>query len=119
MKKSYVDYYLRRGATIGGCNATCITEDDIVIEPAVELSLYPNPSEGIFNVEVKNLEKDATVLLYNIYGRIIQRKYIRVRYGQNKVQMGYHRLREGAYIVKVLTDGNIFTKTMLIQRSQH
>jgi hypothetical protein len=119
VKKSYVDYYLRRGATIGGCNATCITEDDIVIEPAVELSLYPNPSEGIFNVEVKNLEKDATVLLYNIYGRIIQRKYIRVRYGQNKVRMGYYRLREGAYIVKVLTDGNIFTKTMLIQRSQH
>ena len=119
VKKSYVKYYLKRGATLGGCNATCVNEDDIVIEPVVELSLYPNPSSGIFNVEVKNLQKDATVLLYNMYGRVIQRKYIRVRYGQNKVQMGYHRLREGAYIVKVLTDGNIFTKTMLIQRTRH
>ena len=32
--------------------------------------------------------------------------------------MGYNRLRQGAYLLKVLTNGQVYTKTILIQRSQ-
>ena len=111
----YVNYYISCGATLGSCNSTCITEDDVVEEPSLELSLYPNPSCGVFYAKIKNLQENATVVLYNMYGRVIQRKYIHcVRNGENKVLMGSYYLRPGSYIVKVYTDGHVLTETMIV-----
>ncbi|QNM86812.1 VCBS repeat-containing protein [Polaribacter pectinis] len=119
VSKNSVRAHLWHGDKLGSCNATCISEGDVVVTPNVEVSLYPNPSSGVFNVKVENLEKDATVYLYNIYGRIIQKRYIRARSGENKVVMGSYRLKQGAYVVKVITDGTVYTQTILIERSRY
>ena len=106
--------------TLGACNATCVTEEIEVVEPTLELSLYPNPSCGVFYAKIKNLQENATVVLYNMQGIEIQRKYIQcVRDGENKVLMGSYSLRPGSYIVKVFTDGKVLTETMIVTSSNH
>ena len=107
------------GDTLGSCDAECVTEedyDDQEIVPTV--SAYPNPSNGVFKVKLENFSNRATVALYNIYGRLIQYKRVNCTSNEVQVTMGSRRLKQGAYVIKVVSQNNTYTETVLIERRQ-
>jgi hypothetical protein len=119
VSKYAVRAHLRHGDTLGSCNAICLTAEDIVEEdPIVSvIGIYPNPSTGMFNVKLENFAHGSLrVTLHDFYGRTIQYKNVRVNSDEENVTMGSRRLRNGTYILKVMSNGELFTKTVIVDR---
>ncbi|WP_299017616.1 T9SS type A sorting domain-containing protein, partial [uncultured Polaribacter sp.] len=118
VNKRAVKSFLRRGYTLGASNATCKTNEDVFEQPVKinTVTVFPNPSKGIFNVKLKNLEGSAHIKLFNMQGRLIQYRYIRNVRSQSRVTMGNYRLRDGVYAVKVITNGTTYTENIIIKK---
>ncbi|RXR20586.1 T9SS type A sorting domain-containing protein [Flavobacterium amnicola] len=70
------------------------------------LKIYPNPSNGIFNI---NIDTNATIEIYDLIGKQIASKKIEV--GTSQLDMGNYS--SGIYLLKVTTENNQ-SKTMKI-----
>ncbi|MCL7754272.1 T9SS type A sorting domain-containing protein [Polaribacter sp. Z022] len=119
VSKNAVKGHLKHGDVLGGCEATCATEVYVEPEPVTDVNIYPNPSTGYFKVKLENFENKAEVLLYNLHGRLLQRRYVRDCRREQSVTMGSRWLREGIYVVKIRTGGEIFTGRVVIERSHY
>jgi hypothetical protein len=117
VSRNAVKGHLKHGDVLGGCEATCATEVYVEPEIVTDVNIYPNPSTGYFYVKLENFENKAVVLLYTIQGRLIEYKYVKDCKKQDKVKMGSSRLREGIYVVKIRTGGEVFTGSVIIERS--
>ena len=121
VSKHAVQAHLWHGDVLGGCEATCITGEEIddVVEIVPTISAYPNPSSGVFKVKLENFEHSATVSLYNIYGWVIEHKRVNCNSNEVEVTLGNSRLKNGAYIIKVISNNTVYTKTMIVERGRH
>lgn len=64
------------------------------------LTLYPNPSDGRFNIDLGKEYSDVTVQISNVFGQVISlKRYVSIRTIENEIN--YSR---GIYFVKVNTD---------------
>lgn len=72
-----------------------------------EFKIYPNPSKGIFNIE---LNEDAEITIFDIHGRTVYN-------GTKKagVSVMQQDLSSGTYIVQVKTDTSMTTKKLIIE----
>ncbi len=86
---------------LGACgtsakNATAITS-------ALDLHIYPNPTEGILNVQIhSDIDADIQIVLTDIQGRIIDVRSDYVVNGVTEAQFDLSAYASGVYIVKVI-----------------
>ena len=73
------------------------------------LNIYPNPSEGFIAVELEGLQK---VMVYNALGQILLSK----ESDGNPMQLDLSRFEDGFYIVRVVTQTAILTRTFVLSR---
>ena len=73
-------------------NTTEVTEDIIKV--------YPNPSQGIFYVQIPADNKDAEILINDVSGRIIDRKIITENDG-TPIQFNLGNVPSGMYFVQI------------------
>ena len=78
------------------------TEDNI----EMPIHVYPNPSNGIFNVEGEGILKIEVV---NIYGQVVLSKDDK----NTKLQVNLNEMATGAYLLRVVTDGRIVTHKLI------
>jgi hypothetical protein len=67
------------------------------------LSVFPNPSNGIFNLESLNEYKDAIISVYTMDGRLIFEKTDTIK---SPKQFDLSSLTEGTYIIKLQPSGS-------------
>jgi hypothetical protein len=60
------------------------------------LSIYPNPNNGVFNIEIKDIGK-TTIEIYNISGQLILQKSL----NQNISKISLSNYPKGMYFIKV------------------
>ncbi len=92
-------------------NASCPTGiNEIYLKDFI--SIYPNPSEGIFNLEIKTLTAlDITIEIRNVVGSIVCGKSFDNLIADNLIPIDIARFGKGMYIVKVKKgDDYIFKK---------
>ncbi len=77
------------------------------------ISLYPNPSAGILNIELKTKEEAAEVNIMNYIGEEVFRTSNLV---PRTSQIDISSLPEGIYFVKIKTTEGIVTKKIVVQR---
>lgn len=118
VSKRAVKGHLKHGDRLGSCEATCKTTEDPIIEPIISLiDIYPNPSIGSFKINLENFEGSSVyVTLHDFYGRTIQYKKVKLKHGKGKLKMGKRNLRLGTYIVKVVANGIVYTKKVIIEK---
>ncbi|QRR02572.1 T9SS type A sorting domain-containing protein [Dyadobacter sandarakinus] len=81
-------------------------ENDVVI--------YPNPSQSSFvYIESRDNIRDATITLYDIFGRVI--KYIPSRLINSRFEVDVSNLPTGKYIIRVTGQGQSLTKQIVIR----
>ncbi|MES2617420.1 MAG: PKD domain-containing protein [Bacteroidota bacterium] len=102
-----------------GCECTqtkCVTlATDINAVNNIEqlISIYPNPTQGIFNVTVNgNMHESVTVYVYNAVGAIVKT----VTVNSNSISIDLSELSNGIYVVKVLTDNKITTQNIVLNK---
>lgn len=74
-----------------------------------KMDIYPNPSTGIINI---NNVEGSTVLVYNVLGEIVSS--IENANQFNIVDLSAYT--NGTYVVKVLTNDNVITKKIVLNR---
>ena len=89
---------------------------DDVGELDEELNIYPNPNNGVFDIEMSgNIDFDAQLQIYDIMGRKIlnQKMNAGLDYAEAKVELT--SIPAGHYIVKVITKNGVYTKEFVKQ----
>ncbi len=81
-------------------------------ENAQRALVYPNPSQGIFQIELQNFNADAGLLeLYNVQGEKIHS----TANPGSAVQIDLSAQPKGIYLIKIYNGSTIYIKKMLIQ----
>ncbi len=76
-----------------------------------ELTVYPNPVHNILNIDFNGTEGIADIQLFNMNG-------VQVLSGKSsaqKTQMNFSKLPSGIYLMKVLKNGVVVSKTKIIK----
>ncbi|WP_052467021.1 T9SS type A sorting domain-containing protein [Psychroserpens damuponensis] len=78
-----------------------------------EVSLFPNPSKGVFNISTSNSNTLKEVLVYDVLGK--QVAHIKNLNSDNTLKVDLTSLNKGVYLVRlVLNDGSQSTKKVII-----
>ena len=78
------------------------------------LNIYPNPANEQVTVYVDNLQNGAEVRIVDMLGKTVGSYSI--GRGDNKVDIDLSALAEGIYLVRIVSDNNIVTERLIINR---
>ena len=73
-----------------------------------DIRIYPNPSNGIINIEAKQA-RNSNVTVYNANGQVLMSKSI-----NNKVEIIDLSAFKGLLLVKVAGEGIVTTKQIIV-----
>lgn len=77
-----------------------------------EINIYPNPSSGIINIDLVDLQKDnPTIYLMDVLGKTV--KTIQ-NPEHNIISIDASDYPKGSYFIKVVSDSYSFTKTIML-----
>ena len=76
-----------------------------------QIAVFPNPSEGIFNITFGNLIPNK-IEVYDISGKLIQQKNS-LELTNNQTYIDLSNTSNGFYFVKIVTDSNTITKRII------
>ena len=83
-----------------------------------EILVYPNPSNGIFNIKLSVLNIKTDVYVIDTAGRIIANESISKENNTgNLIRIGNNNLSSGIYLVKIITKHKAVTKKVIIETS--
>ena len=74
-----------------------------------QIKLYPNPNTGNFTIEIENLEKDVSIEVFDVMGKLV-RKVERV----GKVNLIDLSVVDGIYVVKVKNGTMMWNQKVLV-----
>ncbi len=105
--------------TFANVNADHSIEVTFAISESVEsveagsIAAYPNPNNGMFNIDFSNIEGCATFQLIDIKGAMIDSRNINVMKGET-VTFNYD-LRPGAYFVRIITSDSVYVEQIVVR----
>jgi hypothetical protein len=109
--------------SLGACDATCVdassakSQSEESVSISDNLLVYPNPSNGIFDVQLRSIELDTSISLFNITGQLIERKVISKENSfQNIITIGNYNLSSGVYLLKIENQNESIVKKVVITK---
>lgn len=92
--------------TINVVVSTCTGVDEL--QPVgAQISVYPNPSAGFFNVEITGNNANTEIVVYNLLGVCVKKQ--KVKENHNRIDLTEEA--NGIYLVKIVEDNKV-TKTI-------
>ena len=80
----------------------------------MDVSIYPNPTAGKFNVQLVGFEKEATIQIINVTGQVISETKVAVAADKTSKAFNLNGMAKGVYILKVTSGDNLtFRKVIL------
>ncbi len=103
----------------GSVNQLGAKVDDFVINgvlssesfEANQIAVFPNPSNGIFNIAFGNLDPNK-IEVYDISGKLILQKN-KLQVSDNQANIDLSNASNGVYFVKISTENNTITKRII------
>ena len=93
-------------SSLSECQKLCGTSS--IDENGVELSIYPNPSSGLFNIQFNSYEGDVELQLTNILGNKVFSTFLNMK-EQNNFILDLSTYSEGIYNLTLKTTMEIKT----------
>ncbi|MDH7446731.1 T9SS type A sorting domain-containing protein [Aquimarina sp. 2201CG14-23] len=75
------------------------------------LAIYPNPTEGIFTIQLKDIEGESDITIYNIIGGVV--KNFRTR--ESVIDMNMTGYSSGIYMVQVRNGNKQIVKKLIVK----
>ena len=89
------------------------TEEDINI---TNLLIYPNPSDGIINIEFSSdITLDFSLSLLNLIGQLVIIDKQELFSGEYVKQVDVSNYANGIYFIEVKTDNGVINKKLILQ----
>jgi Secretion system C-terminal sorting domain len=107
-------YYLTAYDTLGNCWADSCTAATVVgqNEYQLEANVFPNPSNGLFSVELERTESNVELKVYDLFGRVI---YSEEYASFNKEAIDLSSYAKGMYILNLKNKSFTLSKQMIIE----
>jgi hypothetical protein len=91
-------------------NEECIFVSNVPDVETSAVSVYPNPSNSVVNIELTN--DISQIVVYNYVGQVV---YEQVITKDKTIQLNVRNYESGAYLIKFITNsGNSFTKKVAV-----
>jgi hypothetical protein len=79
-----------------------------------EVSVYPNPTNSLFTVQLPYIEEEATIVVTDVAGKTILSRIVRDSEG-NKVSLNLGDVAKGMYFVEVSLGDEHFRTKLVVQ----
>jgi hypothetical protein len=121
INENQVASYLNNGYQIGECSNHCKTSEganpeqdnkDLNTLVAKDIKVYPNPSNGVFMIELPEGTTNANVIITDMNGRIIERKAITEA---SSLQVNMSGVAQGMYLIQVATGTETYQSRITIK----
>lgn len=93
-------------------NALLTTVD--VKNVATDITIVPNPSNGIFNLNTNWMQGSSVVEIIDITGNLVQSQIINTTKGQKTVTLDLQGVADGSYLVRVVSNQRVQTVKLLV-----
>jgi hypothetical protein len=80
------------------------------------LAIYPNPSNGLFILELSGQAKDSKELSVSVYNMLGEKVFEKTGLSASKQGIDVSTLSNGTYFVKVVADQAFYTKKISVQK---
>ena len=77
------------------------------------LNVYPNPNNGMFSIDLSNIEGEATYQLIDARGAVVETREINVANGETK--MFNHKLNAGTYFVRIINGDKVYVEQIVVE----
>ena len=78
-----------------------------VLSRSYQMKIFPNPSNGRFEIELEDTDGEYPFYLYSIDGRLLGNDII--QFSDNKATIEKNHLKAGIYFIKIICDKHIYT----------
>ncbi len=93
----------RKSCYLGPCGSSAKNGTALNSVAALDMHIYPNPTDGIFNVQIHSTsDAEIKIVLSDIQGRVISVREDYVVNGVTEAQFDLSDFANGVYIVKVI-----------------
>lgn len=75
------------------------------------ITLYPNPTDGLFNVRFVEMEGEKTVSIFSLDGDLLRMG----RYKGESAEINLTGYPTGIYLVRIVSDNNVVTKRLFVK----
>lgn len=80
-----------------------------------DLQVHPNPSDGIFNIQLaSNLASSSILKIYNTQGQIVLEKTVNVN-DSPQLQISLENMQKGVYFVQISNQSNLFNQRIILK----
>jgi beta-glucanase (GH16 family) len=86
-------------------------DENILLKDDIIFNIYPNPNNGQFTLELNNNEEKASVVVYDLMGKIVYSK----NSGQNIQKIDISEQAKGIYFVRVSIGEQVFNEKVIYQ----
>jgi hypothetical protein len=106
----------RKSSSNLGTNLTLNPSGVANLPPSTPMSIYPNPTSGLFFVET-GLEDNtmATLEIYDVLGSVLHREQVRTT-SSSPTRLYVPDLQPGVYYVRVGSGAHSLSRPIVIQR---
>ena len=81
---------------------------------AQALSIFPNPNEGLFQIDCKNkIGENASVKVYNNLGQLVFQKQIKIE--SSFLPLDLSILNKGIYAIELLTEKSLSSGKVMLK----
>lgn len=88
-----------------------------VFESERELEIYPNPSQGLFNLHIdQSYHEENTINIYSLQGSLIRNIQLLPSSGSFNYQLDLNELPVGIYYLELTSDHYSFRKQIVVSR---
>lgn len=92
----------------------CIVGFDEVVTAFGHISIYPNPSQGIFNISGRKVKEDVQISIYQVNGKLVYRSVDKLS-GNFDERVNISGFAKGLYFVKIQSETSTEIKKIVIQ----
>ncbi len=86
------------------------------VNKADALTIYPNPSKGIFTIELESKANNISYTVYNLEGKLITQNSINHTGGKFSRQINLSHLPSGTYLIQVNNGAEKISKKLIINK---
>jgi hypothetical protein len=109
--EDFTEYPVENNLLAGGELTTGSFEESQVMD----VSVYPNPTNGIINISADNLtSEDCEIALYSMTGSLVTKKQLSVSFGSLEETLDMSHLSNGTYIIKLVSEERTYQGKIII-----
>ena len=75
------------------------------------LEYYPNPSSGLFQIEIPDYSRQSKFEIFNTMGRLVQTGYLE----SNVASIDMKNSSKGTYVLRLTTEAMVYTELLIIK----